>query len=112
MPTKAEKAAAKAVKDQEKAAKAQAKVDAKAAKDKEKADAKAAKAAAKAGKSVDEVSAPVEAAPVAGVPAFNQNVSYEGVKVVEILSSKHTPTHFHCRMSNGVTCHVPKSLFE
>ena len=53
--------------------------------------------------------------PIAGIdpkPISFENVLFEGAKVLAILPSKHTLTHFHCKMSSGETKHVPKSLFE
>ena len=35
-----------------------------------------------------------------------------GVQVVKILDSRHTKTHFHCKLANGTTMHVPKSKFK
>ena len=32
-------------------------------------------------------------------------------QVVEILETGHTPTHYHCRCSDGTTRHVRKDLF-
>jgi hypothetical protein len=40
------------------------------------------------------------------------HVAFEGAEVIDILSYGETPTHFHCRLSNGTTAHVPKSLFN
>jgi hypothetical protein len=37
---------------------------------------------------------------------------FEGKKVVKVLDSGHTKTHFHCLMEGGVTMHVPKSKFN
>lgn len=40
-------------------------------------------------------------------------VTFEGKTVVEVTQDgKETLTHFHCRMSDGTTMHVPKALFE
>lgn len=62
------------------------------------------------------VEVPVEVAPVATVPVNApvdlSRIVFEGAKVVAVLTTKHTPTHFHCRMSDGTQKHVPKSLFE
>ena len=44
----------------------------------------------------------------AGAKPFPQ---FEGKTVLGILANGHTKTHYHCRMSGGVTMHVPKSLF-
>ena len=126
MPTKAERAAAKAVKDQEKAAKAQVKAEAAAAKAQAKADAKAAKEGKKAGK--DGVAA-APAAPEA--PKSKGQLAKEareaeaqrlsgvqcegyasGVRVLKILEAGHTPVQFHCQFSNGTSGHVDKELFE
>lgn len=37
--------------------------------------------------------------------------TFDGKKVLEILDSGHTPTHFHCKVEGGLTMHVPKELF-
>lgn len=34
------------------------------------------------------------------------------VQVVKVLDVGHTKTHFHCKMANGTTVHVPKSKFS
>lgn len=36
---------------------------------------------------------------------------FEKKRVIAILDSGHTKTHFHCKMDNGTTMHVPKRLF-
>ena len=56
------------------------------------------------------VTPPVEPVNVQ-VPKYD-HIIFEGAKVVAILPTKHTLTHFHCKMSSGDTKHVPKSLFE
>lgn len=66
-------------------------------KDKEKADKKAAKDTQKTG---------VTSAPSSDIP-----VTYMGVEVTAILSEGESETEYHCRMANGTTMHVPKTLF-
>lgn len=37
---------------------------------------------------------------------------WENKQVVEVLDDgKETETHFHCKLSDGTTAHVPKKLF-
>jgi hypothetical protein len=36
---------------------------------------------------------------------------YNGTQVVDIIQGE-TLTHFHCKMSDGTTMHVPKELFN
>lgn len=118
MPTKQERAAKKAEKEQVKKAKAEEKARLKAEKEQAKADKKAAKDAKKADKAPAEENVPDESNKevVAGAekvePIKFDHIVYEGKKIVTILPNKHTATHFHCRMSDNSTCHVPKSLFE
>jgi len=37
---------------------------------------------------------------------------YMKIQVVSILSGGHVKTHFHCKMANQTTMHVPKHLFK
>ena len=37
---------------------------------------------------------------------------FENAQVLKILEDdRHTSTHYHCRMDNGTTQHVPRKLF-
>ena len=67
---------------------------------------KAAKLAAKSG----EVASALASQPAE--PEAPKKVKFEGAEVLEILTTKHTTTHFHCKMSDGTSKHVPKELFE
>ena len=58
------------------------------------------------------VNVPVEKPVIAPESLKFDHIVFEGAKIVAILPTKHTPTHFHCKMSSGDTKHVPKSLFE
>lgn len=50
-----------------------------------------------------------EAASVA--PAFKE-FQFEGATVLGFVGSGDNDTHFHCRLSDGTTKHVPKELFQ
>lgn len=41
-----------------------------------------------------------------------KQVKYEGKTVVEVLQQGHTDTHYHCKMSDNSTMHVPRSEFK
>jgi hypothetical protein len=46
-------------------------------------------------------------------PLEVERVKYNGIEVIEILNDgKETATDYHCRLENGTTMHVPKSLFN
>ena len=70
-----------------------------------KAEKEAAKAAKESANSGEATVAPAE-------PEAPKVVKFEGATVLEILTTKHTATHFHCRLSDGTSKHVPKELFE
>lgn len=41
-----------------------------------------------------------------------KTVVYEGKTVIEVLQQGHTDTHFHCKMSDSSTMHVPRLEFK
>jgi hypothetical protein len=46
-------------------------------------------------------------------PLEIKRVKYNRIEVIEILNDgKETATDYHCRLENGTTMHVPKSLFN
>lgn len=52
-----------------------------------------------------------EEEPAAGV-LFKELPLYQGRRVSRLLDEGHTKTHYHCRMEDGTTQHVPKERFK